>query len=244
MSSELPLVSAFLVGVLGSAHCIGMCGGIVGALTLGLPDTVRNSGWGVLPYLFAYNAGRIASYVLAGALVGLLGEQAAGLFPPERAHLLGVVISGVFMVVLGLYVGGWWPGLARVERLGAYFWRLVEPLGRHLLPVRSPAHALGLGAVWGWLPCGLVYTALAFALTAADAGAGAARMAAFGLGTLPMLLAMGAAAAGLGRLARRPLFRHLAGAAIIAFGVATFVFPHTHDRLSSDAGVHAAQLHD
>lgn len=147
MTPSLLVLSAFLVGFLGSVHCIGMCGGIVGTLTLGVPSAVRASPARMFPYFLTYNAGRIASYAVAGALVGYLGAQAAGLFLVERVQTVGRIISGTFMVVLGLYLGGWWSGLVRLERVGAYLWRAVEPWGRRLLPVRNPVHTLGLGLV-------------------------------------------------------------------------------------------------
>lgn len=232
MHTELPLLSAFLVGLLGSVHCLGMCGGIVGALTLGLPEATRRSTWSLLPYLVAYNAGRIATYAVLGGLLG----WAAGAMPFGDARFLGKWISGLFMIALGLYLAGWWPGLVALERLGGTVWRHIEPFGRRLLPVRHPAQAAGVGLVWGWLPCGMVYAALAFALTAGSAGGSAARMAAFGLGTLPMMLAVGGAAAWFSGLVRQPLVRATAGLLVIAFGVFMLAMPVPH----AGHGGHAA----
>lgn len=220
MSSDLGYAAAFLVGLLGGVHCIGMCGGIVGALTLGLPPE-RRLGWGALPYQLAYNAGRIASYSLAGALVGGLGMLLAGLLPIAVAQRVLLGLAGVFMLLLGLYLGGWWGGLRRLEEAGGGLWRRIEPLGRGLLPVRSPWQALALGAVWGWLPCGLVYSVLIWALSAGGAAQGAGLLLAFGLGTLPNLLLMGAAAGWLAAHVRRPRVRQAAGAVVLAFGLYT-----------------------
>jgi len=123
------------------------------------------------------------------------------------------------MIVLGLYLAGWWSGLARVERAGGVVWKRLEPLGRKLLPVRSPGRALLLGMVWGWLPCGLVYSVLIWALSAGSLVEGALLMGAFGLGTLPNLLLMGAAAGWLGGWLRKPLVRQLAGGLVILLGL-------------------------
>jgi len=228
------LLSALLVGLFGSVHCIGMCGGIVGMLTMGLSESARTTARTLVPFLIAYNAGRIASYAIAGALVGLLGASASRFLSPADALSAGRTISGLFMIALGLYIGAWSPVLVHLERLGEKLWRRIEPFGRRFLPAKNPLHALGLGLVWGWLPCGLVYSALAFALASGDALQGAARMAAFGLGTLPMLLTMGAAAHYLTVLTRKPVVRHFAGAVIIAFGVITLISPDAHSQHGPD----------
>jgi hypothetical protein len=215
------LASAFVVGLLGGVHCVGMCGGIVAALTFGLPTERRERLATMLPFLLAYNAGRIASYTLAGALMGGAGLLLARLAPVQAAQGMLLVVAGLFMVAMGLYIAGWWTGLGRLERVGGLLWRRLEPFGRRLLPVRRPAQALALGALWGWLPCGLVYSALVWAVSSGGAAQGAALMLAFGLGTLPNLLLMGAAAGTVARLAQRPLVRQAAGGAVLLFGLWT-----------------------
>lgn len=234
---DLALFAAFLIGLLGSAHCLGMCGGIVGALALRLPQAVQGSTTRLLPYALCYNLGRIASYACAGALAGLIGAQLLHGLAAAQAELAGRVLSSVFLIALGLYIAGWTRLLAPLERAGAWFWRWIEPLGRRLLPVSSPGQALALGVVWGWLPCGLVYGALALALTAGGILQGAALMAAFGLGTLPMLLTMGAAAGLLRRLSFAPALRRAMGAAVLIFGVARLVLSGLHEQVV--AGMHA-----
>jgi len=229
MPSEITLVSALLMGLLGSVHCIGMCGGIVGTLSLGLQENIRRSPTRLFPFLLAYNLGRIASYAMAGAIVGLLSAQMSHLAPPATARLAAKIITGGFLVALGLYLAGWWPGLSLLERLGGKLWVRIEPLGRRFLPVRHPVRALALGLVWGWLPCGLVYSALALSLASADTIQGALLMMAFGLGTLPMLLAMGTAARWLGNQARRLWVRRSVGVLILLFGVYTLAAPVEHD---------------
>jgi uncharacterized protein len=212
--SDVDLISAFIVGLLGGVHCAGMCGGIVGALSFGLPDSGRR--WSIL---IAYNAGRISSYTVAGALMGALGFYFSGLLPVQTAQRLLLTLAGLFLVLMGLYLAGWWNALSRVERFGGLLWRRIEPLGRGLLPVRSVHQGFALGLLWGWLPCGLVYSALVWTVAAGGALEGASLMFAFGLGTLPNLLLMGVAAAQIQRWVRNPAIRAIAGALVILFGL-------------------------
>ncbi len=219
--NEVGLVAALLLGLTGSPHCAGMCGGIIGAFTLGIAP-----GRHPLAFQLAYNGGRILSYMLMGALAGLVADTAAQRFgaPP----VLGRWLSGVFLLALGLYLSGWWRGLAYLERMGAHLWRRIEPLGRRLLPVATPARAWLLGLLWGWLPCGMVYTALAGALAQGSALNGALWMVAFGAGTLPMTLALGSGAQ---RIAARPSLRQAAGVLVMVLGIVTLAAPdslHTH----------------
>ena len=213
------LGAAGLVGLLGGTHCIGMCGGIVGALTSGLSDDMRHSRSRLIAAQLAYNTGRIASYGMAGLLAGLLGQQATtmgltGGFP------VGGILAAVIMILLGLYLGGWWQALQWLERAGAHVWRHIEPLGRRFIPVRHAGQALLLGLVWGWLPCGMVYSVLALALASGSGPEGGAIMLAFGAGTLPTMLVMGVAFGTLGRWVRDARVRKAAGILVILMGVA------------------------
>ena len=219
MLNDVSLLSALLVGFFGGVHCVGMCGGIVAALTFGLPEAVRARPAATWPFHLAYNLGRISSYALAGALVGGLGAGLLQLTDMREAQQVLQVVAALFMAALGLYLGGWWQGLRHVERAGGTVWRRIEPFGRRLLPVTTPAHAYLLGLIWGWLPCGLVYSVLIWALSAGSALYGAQLMFAFGLGTLPNLLLMGALAAKLGAFVRQPWPRRVAGGLVLAFAV-------------------------
>ena len=212
---DIDPVGAFLVGLLGGVHCVGMCGGIVGAISLGMPPGSAPR-WGLH---LAYNLGRIGSYTLAGAIAGGLGVFFSGLLPVQQGQQVLLLLSGVFMVLLGLYLGGWWNLLRHLEQAGGHLWRRIEPLGRGLLPVRGPGQALALGSLWGWLPCGLVYSVLIWAVSAGGAIEGALLMLAFGLGTLPNLLAMGAMASQLQRFVRHVWVRRMAGLLVVLFGV-------------------------
>ncbi|MGM0537373.1 MAG: sulfite exporter TauE/SafE family protein [Pseudomonadota bacterium] len=210
-----PLAAAFVFGLLGGAHCIGMCGGIMSALTFAVPPSMRSPAR-LSGLLLGYNLGRIASYMVAGALVAGLGTLVA-LTP--QARLVLQVLAAVMLILMALYIADWWRGLLRVEALGRRFWKHLEPLGRRLMPVVRVPQAVALGAVWGWLPCGLVYSMLAWSLAIADPWRGAALMGVFGLGTLPALLATGFAAHQLGALIRHRATRAVAALSIIAFAL-------------------------
>lgn len=230
MLFDLSLLVAAAMGLFGSGHCVAMCGGISCALSAGLPDSVRRSPARMLPFIIAYNAGRLMSYMAAGALFGGFGAGAGILLPPSWAPGLGLGISVAFVIALGLYLGDWWRGLSVFERLGAKFWRHLEPLGRRFLPVTRRRSALAIGLLWGWLPCGLVYAALALALVSGGARQGALTMLAFGLGTLPALIALGFAGRWLAAL-RHPKARRAAGASLCVLGVAALLvayFGHLH----------------
>jgi sulfite exporter TauE/SafE len=211
------LLAAFVVGLLGGVHCLGMCGGIVAALSFGM-DTggERRRQWVLLA---GYNLGRIASYTLAGAIVGLLGMLALGFTGIQQARTIFQLVAAVVMVALGLYLGGWWLGLSKIEQAGASWWRLLEPFGRRLIPVRSATSAVGVGASWGWLPCGLVYSVLIWSLSAGDPLHGALLMLSFGLGTLPNLMLMGVFATSMRRFVHDVRVRRLAGLTVIALGL-------------------------
>ena len=212
------LVSAVILGLLGGGHCLGMCGGIVSALSLNLPAAPGSLLRARLPFLLAYNLGRLLTYATAGALAGGLGAWATQQIALHQAQVFLQVVSGLFMLLLGLYLGGWWPLLARLEQFGARLWRRIEPLGRRFIPVRTLPQALGMGLVWGWLPCGLVYSVLVWAVGAGGALSGAVLLLSFGLGTLPALLLMGTAAAALAGWLRRLWVRRIAGVLVLGFG--------------------------
>jgi sulfite exporter TauE/SafE len=217
---EFGLLGAFAMGLLGGVHCLGMCGGIVGAMSITTPGVPQAPFW---PRQLGYNLGRIASYGIAGLLVGGLGTllAAASGFHDAQRVLQG--LAGVFMLLIGLHIGGWLHLLGPVEQAGSLLWQRIEPLSRGLLPVRSARQAFLLGLVWGWLPCGLVYSALIWALSAGGALQGGLLMLAFGLGTLPNLLLMGAAAARLGAWTRRPAVRWAAGGMLLGFAAVTLL---------------------
>lgn len=204
-------LALFLVGLLGGTHCVGMCGGIVGALSLGGPAR-----WSMH---LAYNGGRLASYVLAGALAGAVGGATLHLAGQWAIRQGFFLLANLMLIALGLYLMGLTRALALTERAGQNLWRHLQPFTKRFLPARTPAQAFPLGLLWGWLPCGLVYSALVTALTTGSPGRGALAMAAFGLGTLPNLLLAGMVIGRLGEFVRRPWVRNLSGLLVLAFGV-------------------------
>jgi len=211
---ELSFLSVFVVGLLGGAHCVGMCGGIVGALSMQMPNT--RAQW---RYHAAYNVGRVSSYAVAGLLAGLIGESSLllkGFLPVQEVMYTA---ANLLLIALGLYLAGLWQAVVSIERAGAVIWRRVQPLTRRFLPITSPFRAFILGALWGWLPCGLVYSVLVTALASGGALTGALLMLAFGVGTLPNLLAMGMFARQIKRFMQRRAVRLVAGLAVAGFGV-------------------------
>jgi len=218
----LPLLgSALVLGLLGGGHCLGMCGGLMGALTLAIPPEQRGRR---LRLLLAYNLGRILSYACAGLLLGLAGWAVAS----SPAAMALRVVAALLLIAMGLYLAGWWSGLTRIEALGRGLWRHIQPAASRLMPVSSMPRALLLGALWGWLPCGLVYSTLLWAASQGNAGYSAALMLAFGLGTWPILLATGLAAERVNALLRRRSVRMAGGVLVILFGIWTLPGPHQH----------------
>lgn len=210
---EISFLAAFLTGLLGGAHCAGMCGGIVAAMSL--------QGGQRQPFSFhlAYSAGRLTSYTMAGALAGLVGAAAFladSLFPLQKGLY---VLAQCVLILLGLYLAGWNQSVLLLEQAGGVLWRRLQPLLARVMPIRTPFQALLAGGMWGWLPCGLVYSVLVSALAAGGAVKGGLLLAAFGLGTLPNLLLMGWAANGLRALTRNIWVKRLAGSAVAAMGV-------------------------
>lgn len=222
MPSELTFLAALLVGFLGSTHCIGMCGGIAGATGVATAGGAPRSFVSRASYLLLYNFGRIFSYVVAGFLAATLGQIGLSIFPAAIAHGIALSISIVFLFGLGSYLAGWWSFLPGLERAGGTLWRVIEPWGRKLLPVKYPYQAFLFGAVWGWLPCGLVYSVLAWSAVTGEPWTGALMMAGFGLGTLPTLLCLGMAGQVLQRLRRNKGVRQAAGISLILFAAVLF----------------------
>lgn len=219
MSTEISWLAAFVVGLMGGVHCVGMCGGIVGALTFGLPPSQSRAR--LFGFQLSYNLGRIASYTVGGILLGGLSGLADRLLVIHHYQSALQVVAGLFMLAMGLYIAGWWQGLRHIENGGRYIWRYLEPLGRRLMPVSRPGQAMILGMVWGWLPCGLVYSVLIWSISTGSALQGGLLMLSFGLGTLPNLLLMGMFATALQRFVRYPWVRHAAGMLVILFGIVT-----------------------
>jgi uncharacterized protein len=202
---------AFAMGLFSSMHCIGMCGSIIGTLTLSLSPDIRNNKARLLPFVFNYNLGRVTSYTIAGGLAGIVGVLMIMPFGELHGHRILQLLSALIMMSAGLYIAGWFPRFAYIEKIGTRFWKKIEPFGRKLIPVKTYTQAYLFGMVWGWLPCGLVYTALAVAATAGDVSKSALTMLAFGFGTLPAVMGVGIMTSVLTRLSRTQRFKQIIG---------------------------------
>ena len=210
MIEPLSLLTAFSLGLLGASHCLVMCGGIAGAASMSAQGKRR------LSYLLLFNLGRITSYACAGAMVSLLGLWLSD--SHQLAQLVLRAIAGLLLMLMGLYVARWWMALTRLEALGNRLWRYLQPLAKTLLPIQSPSQALRLGLLWGWLPCGLIYSTLSWVAASADPVMGAMTMISFGLGTLPGVLAVGLFAQQLSQLLQHIRFRQGAGLLLMGYG--------------------------
>jgi sulfite exporter TauE/SafE len=214
------LLSAALMGLLGSTHCVLMCGGVVAMTCSALPPARRGKLRAQLPHVLAYNAGRIASYALGGLIAGAAGATLKSVARVEVAAIGLRFGAGVMMIAMGFYLGGFGRALRWAETMGEPIWRRIAPVARSLVPVRTPWQALALGLLWGWMPCGLVYAALTASLASGSAAGGMATMVAFGIGTLPMLVAMSSTAAVVARATRSAGVRAAAAVLVACFGVA------------------------
>lgn len=218
MLVDATIFSAFLVGLLGGVHCVGMCGGIVGAFSMQLSRRGYVSGRQNLNAWLLYHGGRLLSYSVAGVLAGGLGDLFLSSELRYAQHVL-LLLAGLMMVALGLYLAGWWFGLEYIERLGSLVWKRIQPLSGRLTPALTPARMILMGVLWGWLPCGLVYSVLIWALSAGSMAQGGLLMLAFGLGTLPLMLTISLSATHWFRRLQHPAVRRVAGALVMAYGM-------------------------
>jgi hypothetical protein len=227
--SAAALTAVFLVGLLGGTHCLGMCGGIVTALTVQMPrDRPR---WSLH---LAYHAGRITTYAAAGALAGGLGAAALLLGGALPVQVALYIVAQLTLVALGLYLLGVSRYLEVFERAGRVLWRRVQPAASALFPIRTAPRGYAVGLLWGLLPCGLVYSVLVTAIVAGSTARGALVMLAFGAGTLPSLLAAGAVLPALQRIRRGQGVRRAAGGIIIAFGLFGLAYAGEIERLAGN----------
>lgn len=216
------LTTALLAGLLGSAHCLGMCGGISGLFAL--HSSVRGLRR-QLPMALTYNAGRLVSYTILGLAVAALGSRIGGLAPAAAGPVR--LVAGAVIILIGLQIAFDIRALGFLERAGGVAWSRISPLAGRLLPVNTLPRALGLGLLWGLLPCGLVYSALLVAATSGRAVDGAFVMLAFGIGTTPAMVLTGLGAARLAQLMQDRRTRLGAGLLIIMLGILTLFMPIT-----------------
>lgn len=223
---SLDVAAAFVAGVAGSAHCFGMCGGMAGAL--GLRARMRSaSPAGAFAHASLYHVGRLSGYALTGALVGANSATLQGLIDLGALGAMLRIASGLLLLLVAVRVMSRWNPLSLLERVGARFWSLLAPL-RSRSGGSGAGSALMLGMLWGWLPCGLVYSMLAFAALSGNATRGAAILLAFGLGTLPGMLTGTLLASQLQRLLGHGWPRYAGGLLIAAFALWTLALPVLH----------------
>lgn len=231
--TSLSLLPIFMIGLLGSIHCVGMCGGIVSAFSIAsnqtrkfpvavVTQTASISDIGILENtlrVIAYNTGRIGSYSIAGAIAGGVVGGASTLVNISAVQMTGLWLANLMLVALGLYLMDAWSGLAQLESAGQSIWRRVQPLMRHFLPLDNSLKMFAVGALWGWLPCGMVYSVLLTAMLTGSAASGALVMLAFGLGTLPTLFTIGMFGMRMRTWVQRRRVRQISGVIVLSFGV-------------------------
>lgn len=218
MIEPLSFLTAFLLGLMGASHCLVMCGGIAAAASTSANN--QNGGRNV-SFLLLFNLGRILSYSVAGFLVSILGLWLADSHHIAQQALRSV--AGALLILMGFYVARWWMLLTRLESGGQFIWRYIQPLTRKLIPIKTKPQALALGLLWGWLPCGLIYSTLAWVAANGEPVMGALTMFSFGLGTLPGILAAGIFARQLSQIISHKYFRQLAGVLLISYGMWTLL---------------------
>ncbi len=228
------MIIAFVVGLLSTIHCIGMCGGLVGAMTMSLAPEIREKPSTLAIYTFAYNSGRIMSYTLAGFFAGFLGQVFKDLLMPENGIGFLRLIASLMIIAMGFYIAGWFPQFSRIEKIGTPLWKYLQPIGHKLLPVKRPWQAFLFGTVWGWLPCGLVYYMLLMSPASDGAMSSALFMLSFGLGTLLPLMSIGFLTGRLTQFRNSHKIRYISGILLIIMGIISLVlaiFPDLHHQL-------------
>jgi hypothetical protein len=211
MNVETALLTGLLAGLFGSTHCLGMCGGIVGLLHAQLPS--GRDGLAV-----GFHIGRVASYLAIGLLATGIGMLPAAVVPQAAGQVMRWAL-GAIIVLMAVYIA--LPGRFRdvAGQIAAPMTRRMMPIFSKFLPVKSLDNAVGLGLLWGLLPCGLLYTVVASAVMLADPAATAALIVAFGVGTVPLLLGGGLVMLRFRSAVNRPGLRWLAAGLLAATGV-------------------------
>ena len=213
-------VAALFIGLLGAGHCLAMCSGIASAITFSTNTT--QSKLNAFTTLILYNLGRVSSYSLAGAIFAGSSSALIIFFGGKEALIYLRILAALLMLCLALYISRLWFGLVHLEKMGQFVWRFIKPVAQYFLPLKHPTLALPLGFLWGWLPCGLVYSTLSWAATSGSAENGALIMLGFGLGTLPAMLTVGSVSQHLKFVLNHHYFRYFSGLLLAIFALHTF----------------------
>jgi sulfite exporter TauE/SafE len=214
--------AALLSGLLGGVHCAAMCGAIATSLSFGQKTANPATQW---LHALQPNLGRVLGYTVAGAIAGGFGHGLVAVAQMPTLALVMRIAVGLMMLVVAIRLldpSGRFNPLARPGRA---LWQRLQPLQRALLPADTAFKRIGIGLLWGWLPCGLSATLLATAWLQASVFNGALTMLAFGLGTLPVMLPLTWSGARLGQRLQRGGLRAAAGAFVLLAGAVTITAP-------------------
>jgi uncharacterized protein len=235
-------IIAFNLGLFSTAHCVGMCGGILTTMMFATPQAGQKTKLNVFKRSLAYNLGRISSYSIAGLIVGILGEQFIELSQNTNAHFILQCVAALVLIGLALNILGLFATNKLTESIGMKLWKIIQPLGKHLYPINTLWRALLFGMLWGWLPCGLVYSALLLSLSAGTALAGMLTMLFFGLGTLPGMLTTGYFSDYINRLKTNTKLKWVTASLMILIAISlpasTYYFAKHHDHGTTAASSH------
>ena len=212
--NDLSYLTLFLLGFFGGGHCLAMCGGLSSAFALQLPPHINR-----LWLIVLMNLGRIASYTAIGLIVGALGQFGISLDQTRGVQTALFFAANILLLLLGLYLAGLSDLVRHIEGAGKPIWKRLNPLLNRLLPIKSVPACFAVGLLWGWLPCGLVYSASLYALGSGSALHGGLLMLCFALGTLPNLLAFGWFAGQLKTLLQNRRVRLFAGLSVCAWAL-------------------------
>lgn len=235
------LIVAFNLGLISTLHCVGMCGGILSAMMFSAPCKNQKK-QRLINRSLSYNIGRITSYSLAGLICGLLGSKIIELTRTINAHLILQSIAALVLIALALNILGIFPFKKYLESIGIKIWKIIQPLGQRIYPIDSHWRAYLFGMVWGWLPCGLVYSALILSLSTATALDGMLTMCIFGLGTLPGMLAVGFFSDAINKIKDNKNLRRVTAFLMLLIAmslpVSTYYFSAHHDHSASAPFTH------
>lgn len=213
-------IAALLIGLLGAGHCLGMCSGIASAISFSAKAQQSKSS--SLLSILLYNLGRIASYALAGAIFAGSSQALIVFFGGKTALIYLRLLAAVMMLLLALYISRVYFGLLKLEQAGQSIWQFIKPIAQFFIPLKHPLYALPLGFLWGWLPCGLVYSTLSWAASSGSAHEGFMIMLGFGLGTLPAMFSVGSLSQQMQYYLNHHYFRYGSGLLLASFAIHTF----------------------
>lgn len=242
MNNDHLLLAALISGLMSSMHCVGMCGGIASAFSMQFSKKTMTSRQTVLWYTVLYNLARVFSYSMAGLLAGLFSYQvtqstASSLYFPLQ------VLASVVLILVALNILGLLPFVSYLDRLGRGLTPYLKNVSKILLPIDSPLKAFSLGLVWGWLPCGLVYSMLTVAITTGKVMDSVLVMFLFGLGTLPAMIAIGVLGGFNKQLLQHQGLKYVAAIILLLMAAVPFYTSMTHDHSTHHAHDDNAHQH-